>query len=774
MSEKSVQSPLHRPSSHESAWQHVSGEAIYIDDMPPPSGMLVAQLVVSPVAHGRIVRLDTTKAAALPGVAAVLTAQDIPGVNDISAIFHDEPLLATTEVLCQGQAVALVVGDSYEACRRGVSAVELEIEALPAVLDVPTAIAQQSMHAGVHVMRRGDVDTALASSALKLSGVVESPDQDHWYLETHVALAILEENRTLRVYSSTQHPAEVQAKIGEVLGIPRADVVVLAPRMGGGFGGKETQGAHFAALASLAAWHCRRPVKVWLNRDQDMMWTGKRHPFYSTYEAGFDTDGRICALKVQTYANAGWAHDLSRAILDRCLFHLDNTYFIPNLHFEGRIAKTHLPSNTAYRGFGGPQGIVVIESVLNRAARKLGLDPAEVRQRNFYGEAPRNRTPYDQEVVDSRARRIYDELMQSSRYHARQKEVADFNAQSRWIKRGLAFQPVKFGISFTNSMLNQAGALVLIYTDGTVQINHGGTEMGQGLHTKMRVVAAHCLGLPQERIRVMHTATDKVPNTAATAASSGADLNGQAVHEACRVLVERLRPVAARMLGVSEGEQHTLCFAGEAVSLPNGQSVSFSKVVQQAYVEQISLSATGYYRTPDIWYDAEQGRGKPFHYFAYGAAVLEVEVNGLTGEHRLLQVDILHDVGDSLIPSLDRGQVEGAFIQGLGWLTCEELIWDDKGFLRTHSPDTYKIPSYGTAPVPERFSVQLLEDAAQAAVIHGSKAVGEPPFMLAIGVMTALQEAVLAFTPAAAREVELRLPCTAEAVLRAIHALGAP
>jgi xanthine dehydrogenase large subunit len=500
-----------------------------------------------------------------------------------------------------------------------------------------------------------------------------------------------------------------------------------------------------------------------------MAQTGKRHPWYSKYEAGFDREGRIVALRIDGCSDGGWSADLSQAIRDRYLFHLDNAYYVPNLHFVARIAKTNLVSNTAFRGFGGPQGVLVIEMILNRAAERLGIDPAELRRRNYYGAAPRNRTPYDQVVEDPRLERIHAELLASSEYAERRAEIDAFNAGSRWLKRGIAYSPVKFGISFTASQLNQAGALVLIFNDGSVQVNHGGTEMGQGLFTKMLAIASHELGVPLSRIRMMSTATDKVPNTSATAASSGSDLNGQAVKIACDVLKDRLRPVAAEMLGALPRSAE-IRFEEDAARLDD-RSVPFRDVVFRAYMKQISLSAGGFYRTPDISYDAKIGRGKPFHYFACGGAVTEVEVNGLTGEHRMRRVDILHDVGDSLVPTIDIGQIEGGFIQGFGWLTSEEIVWDRSGRLVSHSPDTYKVPAIGEAPLD--FRVKLLERAHQSNVIHGSKAVGEPPLMLAISAVAALRHALLAFAPDD-RELTVSVPCTPEAVLRAVESMRDP
>ncbi|MGA9521894.1 MAG: xanthine dehydrogenase molybdopterin binding subunit [Myxococcaceae bacterium] len=765
-------SPLHQPALHESGLRHTSGEAVYVDDLPMPGGGLHAWIVTSPHAHARIVRCDSAKARQAPGVHAVLTAEDIPGQNNVGPVVHDEELLASKDVHFFGQSVAVVFAESLTQARKAAALVEVVYEPLPAILTVDDAVKAGSFLTQPHVIARGDVQAALASAPVRISGEVRSGAQDHFYLETHVSLALPREAGGLHIYSSTQHPSEVQAIVSEVLGIGRHQIVIEVPRMGGGFGGKETQAAGFAALAALGAVRTGRPVKVWLNRDQDMMTTGKRHPFVSRYEAGFDADGKLLGLEVRMFSDGGFASDLSGAILDRALFHLDNGYFIPALRFEGRVARTNLPSNTAFRGFGGPQGVVVIEHVLSCAAERLGIDPAELRRRNFYGAAPSDRTPYDQEVrfEDNRLARIFDELMASSAYAARCGEVARFNAGSRHVKRGLSFQPVKFGISFTTSFLNQAGALVNVFQDGTVQLNHGGTEMGQGLHTKMLAIAAHELGVPVSSVRVLNTATDKVPNTSATAASSGADLNGEAVRVACETLRERLRPVAAKLLGADPAEVAFEDGAAFSRARPE-QHVPFSKVTSQAYLAQISLSATGYYRTPGIHYDRAAGKGNPFHYYAYGAAVVEVELSGLTGEHRLRRVDILHDCGDSLVPSIDIGQVEGAFVQGYGWLTCEEVLFDDKGYLRTHSPDTYKIPAMGD--VPRAFNVQLLKNAPQDGVVHGSKAVGEPPFMLAIGAVTALRQAIAAFGPPK-HEVELRLPCTPEALLFAVeHARSA-
>jgi xanthine dehydrogenase large subunit len=766
--DEAPKSPIHQDALHESGLRHATGEALYIDDLPSPAGMLTAHVVVSPHAHARVLRIETEAAARMSGVHAVLLARDIPGENQVGPVIHDELLLADGEVMCVGQSVALIVAETPEIARKAASKVSVVYEELPAIFSIPEAIAAGSFLADWHTIERGEIDRALADAPLVLEGEVENGGQDHFYLETQVALVLPEEAGAYRVLSSTQHPSEVQAIVAGVLGLGRHQVSVECPRMGGAFGGKETQAAPFAALAALASWKTKRPVKLWLNRDQDMVQTGKRHPFWSKYRAGFDRDGRILALDAEVYSNGGFSNDLSRSILDRALFHADNSYFLPAVRLRGRPTKTNLPSNTAFRGFGGPQGMLLIESILQSAAEILKIDPALVRERNFYGDAPRNLTPYAQPIEHNRLPRLYQELMDSSEYGARRRAIEQLNATSREMKRGIAFQTVKFGISFTASFLNQAGALIAVYQDGTVQMNHGGTEMGQGLQTKMLAVCAHALGVEREAIRVMPTSTEKVPNTSATAASSGSDLNGQAVRRACEAIRERLRPIAARLLGLEERDAAEIAFEGGRVfaDVSKRRWISFAEVASAAYLAQISLSSTGYYRTPDIRYDRQHGRGKPFHYFAYGAVVTEVELCGLTGEHRTKRVDILHDVGDSLVPTIDLGQIEGGFIQGLGWLTSEEVLFDARGRLLTHSPDTYKIPAIGDAP--EDFRVRLLDRAPQPDVIYGSKAVGEPPLMLAISAILALRHAIGAFGPPG-REVKLGMPATPESILRAIE-----
>ena len=763
----SRRSPLHQDAVHESGALHASGAARYVDDLPAPAGMLVAGQVTSPLAHGRILSRDASAALQVPGVVDVLFCDDVPGDNLIGAIVHDEPLFAEERVNFVGQVVALVLGESYEAVRQGVRAVEVEYEALPPVLTMEEAIAREQFHTAPHAIRRGAAAAAIDAATLVMTGRISNGAQDHFYLETHATLAVPLEDGNIHLYSSTQHPSEVQKLVGSVLDIGIHKVVCEVPRMGGAFGGKESQASNYACMAALGAATTGRPVKVWLNRDEDMIQTGKRHPFLSHYEAGFDPDGVLTALRVKIYGDAGWSQDLSQPIVDRALFHLDNAYFLENVDFEGRICRTNLPSNTAFRGFGGPQGMLVVEDALSRYAERTGRDPAEVRRLNYYGASPRDRAPYGQEISDCRLETIHRQLMDSSDYADRRAEIEAHNATRTFTKRGLAFQPVKFGISFTKSILNQAGAFVLIYTDGTVQLNHGGTEMGQGLHTKMIAICAHELGVMPEAIRVMHTATDKVPNTSATAASSGSDLNGQAVAAACREIRARMTPVAAELL---DAEESKLVFCGGEVQADGAQVLSFGQLATECWIRQISLSATGFYSTPGIAYDAEIGQGRPFYYFAYGAAVVEVELSRITGEHRVIRADILHDAGTSLVPSIDIGQVEGAFAQGLGWLTMEEVLFSETGAPLTTGPSTYKIPAVGDMPLDMR--VALLERAPQPGVIHGSKAVGEPPFMLAIAVMNALRHAISSFVDGN-HEVKLDPPCTPEALLRSIEELRA-
>jgi xanthine dehydrogenase large subunit len=745
---------------------HVSGTAIYTDDQREPAGMLSLYPVLSLHARATISQLDIAPALTVAGCITVLTAADVPGENNTGVIVHDEVLLPTDEVSYYGQVVAWAVGETETAAREAAAKIVVEYAPLPALKTVPEAIAAQSYHNDLQVIRRGDPDLALTQAAHSFAGEVEIGGQDHFYLETQTSWVVPDGEGNIQVFASTQHPTETQAIVARILGLPENRVICTCLRMGGAFGGKESQANPFAAAAALATYKTGRPVRVRLRRHHDMLITGKRHGFLGQYEVGFDPDGKITALKATLTADGGWSLDLSPPVLARAMLHIDNAYYIPNLVVEGRIAKTNRVSNTAYRGFGGPQGMIVIEEVVDRIARILNLPPDLVRERNFYhGEGETSTTHYDQEIVDNRIARVWQEAKDQSGYGDRQEAVTTFNATSPYQKRGLAITPVKFGISFNKVQYNQAGALVLIYTDGSIQLNHGGTEMGQGLHTKMIQVAAKALGVKVERLRMMHTSTDKVPNTSATAASSGSDLNGQAVKDACKTLRDRMAAVAVRMLNLDAPED--MVFEDDWIycrTYPSAR-ISFDEVVQQTYNERISLAATGFYRTPNIFWDAKLSKGRPFYYFAYGAAVCEVEVDGFTGTFKLRQVDIVHDVGESLNPLVDKGQIEGAFVQGMGWLTMEELVWDGEGRLRTFAPSTYKIPTI--SEVPEQFTVHLLERAAQDGVIYGSKAVGEPPFMLAMAVREAIRAAVAAF--GSANYVPLALPATPEATLWAIE-----
>jgi xanthine dehydrogenase large subunit len=756
-------SALGKPVQHESARLHVTGTASYVEDLAGDVARLgYAWPVTSPHARARVISVDTSAALECPGVLTCLTRSDVPGENDVGPVRHDEPLFPEL-VEHHGQPVLWVVGESAEQARLGAERVRVEYEPLPAILSIEAAIAADSFHMPPDQLRRGEPEQALANSPEQLSGELFLGAQEHFYLETQAALAVPEDGVALLVHSSTQHPTETQEIVARVLGLAKNDVTVQCLRMGGAFGGKETQANTWAAVAALGAHKLRRPVLVRLTRSQDMTMTGKRHPFLGRFQVGFTRDGKLSALVLHLFSDGGFSLDLSSPVLFRAMFHADNAYLLPNVQLTGRICKTNHVSHTAFRGFGGPQGMLMIEEVMDRVARHLDLPPHVVRERNFY--APGDTAHYGQEIKDAeRIRRIWQELGASSEFAARCEEAQRENARRPHLKRGLAITPVKFGISFTTAFFNQAGALVLVYKDGTVQVNHGGTEMGQGLHTKIGQIAAHALSVPLESIRVMATRTDKIPNTSATAASSGSDLNGAAVQSACETLKERLAAVAARRFQV----------APEDVVFENGSvlpwqrpadAVPFRVIVEQAYLERTPLFATGYYRTPKIHFDRDSGRGKPFHYYAYGAAVSEVEVDGFTGQYRLRRVDILHDVGSSLSPLVDRGQIEGGFLQGVGWLTTEQLVWNDQGALVTSGASTYKLPSLGECP--PIFNVCLLERAAESGVVYGSKAVGEPPFMLAMSVREALRAAVAAFGSGGV--VELAVPATPEAVFWAIE-----
>jgi xanthine dehydrogenase molybdopterin binding subunit/xanthine dehydrogenase small subunit len=755
---------------HESADKHVSGRALYVDDTTHFRQRLEVWPVCAPHARAKILQRDVSRARVLPGVKAVLLAEDIPGLNDTGTVRHDEPLLASDEVFYHGQLVALIVGESQDWCRRAAEVLQIEYQPLPAILSIADAIAASSFHTEPNYIRRGDTNRAISEAPFRLAGAFFLGGQDHFYLETQAAYAKPGEDGSIFIESSTQHPSEIQHIVGHLLGVPSNHVVIEAARMGGGFGGKETQGVINAGLAALAAFHTGQPVRVHWNRDQDMMITGKRHPFLANFEVGFNQRGEILGVRVKMVSDGGWSLDLSTAVTDRSLFHLDNAYYLPNVEFSGQVAKTNVASNTAFRGFGGPQGMLVIEEIIDRTARRLQLRPEVVRERNLYhGSGETNTTPYGQEIGDNRIQRVWRELLASSDFGSRQKDVDAWNRQRASRKRGLAITPVKFGISFTATQFNQAGALVLVYQDGSVQVNHGGTEMGQGIHTNIQTIAARELGLTIDRIRVMSTRTDKVPNTSATAASSGTDLNGAAVRNACRDLVERFRPLAARLLSEKTGQPvEQVVFRENKIFAAANESafLEFAQLTAKAYFERVSLAATGYYRTPGISWDRALGQGRPFHYYAIGAAVTEVEVDSRTGAFQLLRTDILHDVGTSINHGINRGQIEGGFVQGLGWLTVEELVWDKEGRLLTHSPDTYKIPAIGD--IPKDFRVAFLTDAEQPGNIYGSKAVGEPPLMLAISVREAIRDAIAAFG-SGNDPVLLGSPATGEAIFWAIQ-----
>jgi xanthine dehydrogenase large subunit len=753
--------------AHESARLHATGRAMYTDDLAAlTAGVLTAWPVQSTHAHARV-RLDVQGAARVPGVVRVLTADDVPGIND-AGVKQDEPLFPS-EAMYHGHALAWVLGETPEAARLGAAAVTVHYEPLPAIVTIAEAIAATSYQGAERTVVRGDALDALREAPVVLEGVTDFGGQEHFYLETHASLAHVDSEGQIFVESSTQHPSETQEIVAHVMHVPSHRVTVQALRMGGAFGGKEMQPHGLAAVAALGASLTGRPVRLRLNRTQDITMTGKRHPFHIAWRAGMDSDGSLLALEATMTSDGGWCLDLSEPVMSRALCHVDNAYWIPNVRVTGRVAKTHKTSNTAFRGFGGPQGVFLIEDILGRAAPVLGVDPIELRRRNFYRAG--QTTPYGQTVKDAeRMPAIWSTLRDQAAVDERSAAIAAFNARNEHSKRALAMTPVKFGISFNFTAYNQAGALVHVYKDGSVLINHGGTEMGQGLHTKMLQVAATSLGVPLAQVRLAPTRTDKVPNTSATAASSGADLNGAAIKNACEQIRERMRPIAAALLETTEPD---VVFSGGAVTaLGSGRSVTFAEVVTASYFGRVQLSAAGYYRTEGLHWDAEHMQGSPFKYFAYGAAATEVEVDGFTGEYRIRRVDILHDVGDSLSPQIDLGQIEGGYVQGLGWLTLEELRWDTtdgpgRGRLLTTSAGTYKLPSF--SEMPEDFRVHFFADAREDGAVYGSKAVGEPPLMLAFSAREALREAVGAFGPGG-RSVELASPATPEAVFWAIQA----
>ncbi len=746
--------------AHESASAHVTGDALYVDDMLRRfPHLLHAWPVLSPHAHAQLTALDAAPALEEPGVVTTLTGADVRGEGNTGSNRHDEPLFPD-EVMFAQQPVAWVLGATLDAARRGAACVRARYHPLPAVLTIEQAIQADSYLTGPLRIASGDA-ALLSARALRVEGDVTIGGQEHFYLETQAAIAWLDDSGGIVVHASTQHPAETQEIVARVLGWPRHRVIVECLRIGGAFGGKEVQANAWAAVAALAACKTGRPVRVRLPRALDMALTGKRHPYLARYAAGFSADGRIEALRLALYSDGGWSLDLSEPIMWRSLFHCDNAYRLPALSAVGRVCRTHKTSQTAFRGFGGPQAMLVIEEVMSRAAQRLGLSGEAIRERNFY--RPGDETHYGQPVDGAeRMPVIWTQLKETSDWTRRRAGVAAFNAGNAHVKRGLAITPVKFGISFTATFFNQGGALVLVYRDGSVQVNHGGTEMGQGLCTKMQQVAVGALGVTADRVRLMPTRTDKVPNTSATAASAGTDLNGAAVLDACSQIGTRLRPVAAALL---QCDAAVVRFDGNRAA-GAGRTVDFAAVCDAAYRQRIPLFAHGFYRTPDIHFDAAAGRGRPFHYFVYGAAVSEVEIDGFTGASRLLRTDILEDVGESIAPIVDRGQIEGGFIQGVGWLTIEELLWDAEGRVASAGASTYKLPSW--SEVPDVFNVDFLARAAQPDVVLGSKAVGEPPLMLALSVREAIRDAVSAFG-CGTDDVTLQSPATPEQIFFAVR-----
>jgi xanthine dehydrogenase large subunit len=748
---------------HESAHLHVSGRALYTDDIPLPANALHGAFGLSTIAHGRIRAMDLAPVQAVPGVVAVATAADVPGENNYGGAVHDDPIFAPGLVEYVGAPVFAVAADTYTTARKAARRARIDYEPLPAILDIRAALAAQITVLPTQRLVRGRPHEVLAQAPHRLQGTVQMGGQDHFYLEGQVAIAVPQEDGAMLIQSSTQHPSEVQQIIAHALAKHSNQVTVQCRRMGGGFGGKETQPALIAAAAAVLAHKTGRAVKLRLDRDTDMVMTGKRHDFLADYDVGFDEHGRILALTVMLASRCGYSADLSGPVNDRAMMHIDNAYFLENVEIVSHRCKTHTVSNTAFRGFGGPQGMVVIEQIVDSIARALRLDPLAVRRRNFYGTEDRNVTHYGQPVEDNLIHLMADRVAESSEYRERRKRIAEWNDSQPLIKRGIALTPVKFGISFTATMFNQAGALIHVYTDGTVLLNHGGTEMGQGLFTKVAQVVATEFGLPLAAVRVSATDTSKVPNTSATAASAGSDLNGKAAQAAAQTIRGRLTQFACETFAVSERE----------VSFRDGQvfvgtrQLTFTELVQQAYRARVSLSSTGYYRTPKIEYDKNTLRGRPFFYFAYGVAVSEVAVDTLTGETQLLRVDILHDVGRSLNPGIDLGQIEGGFLQGVGWLTSEELWWNAQGELRTHAPSTYKIPT--ARDWPSHSQVRLLEGRPNSEeTIYRSKAVGEPPLMLSISVLMAIRDAIASCGPPGVLP-DLVAPATPEAVLRCLE-----
>ena len=752
---------------HESAQLHVLGQATYVDDVPELHGTLHAALGLSEKAHARFTKIGLDAVRSAPGVVAVLCAADIRGLNDCGPILHDDPILADGLVQYVGQPMFIVVADSHDNARRAARLAQVDYVELPAILTARAAQQAQSDVLPPMRLRRGDFEQAFARAAHHLTGTLRVGGQEQFYLEGQISYALPKEDRTMLVLCSTQHPSEMQHVIAHALAVPSHNVVVECRRMGGGFGGKESQSALWAAAAALAAAHLQRPVKLRADRDDDMLVTGKRHCFDYDYQVGYDNDGRIAAVKVEMVARAGYSADLSGPVATRAVCHVDNTYYLSDVDILALCGKTNTQSNTAFRGFGGPQGAIVMEYMIDDIARSLGRDALDIRALNFYGRDDlegRNTTPYGQKVEDNVIHALVAELESSSDYRARRRAVQSFNRTSPVLKKGLAITPVKFGIAFNVTHLNQAGALVHVYVDGSVLVNHGGTEMGQGINTKVAQVVAHELGIDLSRVRVTATDTSKVANTSATAASTGADLNGKAAQDAARQIRDRLAIFVVKEMG---GDAAAVTFSGDQIRI-DGRAFAFGEIVRQAYLARVQLWSDGFYATPGLHWDAASMTGRPFSYFAYGAAVSEVVIDTLTGEWKLLRADALYDAGNSLNPAIDIGQVEGAFIQGMGWLTTEELWWNPAGKLMTHAPSTYKIPAISDCP--EDFRVKLFNNRNVADSIHRSKAVGEPPLLLPFSVFFAIRDAIASVADYRISP-PLNAPATSEEILRAVESV---
>ncbi|HYO09070.1 MAG TPA: xanthine dehydrogenase molybdopterin binding subunit [Tepidisphaeraceae bacterium] len=759
---------------HDSARGHVSGESVFLDDVSPARNEVFVDCVGSPVAHGELIAVDYAEALKVPGVVAILTHEDIPGHNDIGPVVKDEHLLVSKVAHFMGDPIVLIAAENRTALLAAKQAVKVTMRELRPILSIDDAMAQNSFLGDPRVIRRGDVEQALAASPHVLEGELLIGGQEHFYLESQIAIAYPGEGGAMTVHSSTQHPTEVQSTVAEVLGVPFNHVTIICKRMGGAFGGKETQAAGPACMAAVVARRLNRPARFFISKDDDMRLTGKRHPFKSFYRAGFDDDGTINALDVRLFSDGGWSLDLSSAVLERALLHSDNAYFVPHFRAAGRICRTNLPSNTAFRGFGGPQGVCSTENVIEEIARRLGLDALEVRRRNCYGITDRNVTPYGQVVRNNTLPRLFEELARSSDYARRRQEIARFNASSRTRLRGMAMTPVKFGISFTRRTLNQANALVNIYTDGTVMVSTGGTEMGQGVNTRVRQIVADELGVSYDAVIVTATNTDKNNNTSPTAASSGTDLNGAAAVDACRKIRARLRDLAARMLGNAidgiNPEPEHIVFAGGYVwddRVPEAR-ITFKALVCQAYIERVNLGERGFYVTPGVDFNRDTGKGHPFFYFTNGVACSEVLIDRFTGEMRVSRVDLLMDAGEAINPGIDRGQIVGGFVQGMGWVTTEELKWSPRGELWSHSPTTYKIPNI--SDLPETFNVATLPNPDNAVSLYRSKALGEPPLLLGISVWAAVKDALSHAAPAG-EPAHLAVPATPEQILAVLTRL---